>query len=192
MAKDFHMRKATRSATQPDQFLDLTNGSIQGRGPLGIAFGKGLNKLLLVLLEDFYRPATIGRIFSSLYPEENYFPRETPLRIHQLIFRLRAWFQKQNLPIEIHELNGLFKVYILEGFAVKLPVGEQIYKLSSKELQLNQIRATFGLQQFNIPDVTRSLGLSAETVRLILNSGISSNRLKKTKQGKSVSYQFLT
>jgi hypothetical protein len=48
-----------------------------------------LVRLLESLATDLYRPHRLPHLFSNLYPGEFFNPHSAPLKIHQLIHRLR-------------------------------------------------------------------------------------------------------
>lgn len=68
-------------------------------------------RLLLCLIQDIYRPSSMGRIFSNVYFEEQFFnPYSTPNRIRRLVNLLNKKFQKLNLPLVVKSFSGGYQV----------------------------------------------------------------------------------
>ncbi|MEK7356468.1 MAG: hypothetical protein AAB250_08465, partial [Bdellovibrionota bacterium] len=70
--------------------LDVRSGEIAGSEEELRAGGK-CHKVLDVLMSDFYRPTRLGGLFAELFPGEYFDIFSSPGRIHQILFRTRAW-----------------------------------------------------------------------------------------------------
>ncbi len=172
------------------QILNLVDGTIDGK-PWGIPVGMSLAKLLLVLFEDFYRPPTVGKIFSTVFENENYFVEGTPLRIHQLMFRLRQWLKKNQIPLKIHEDGGYFIPILEDGLIVRMPVGPSYARRSKESLRLLQIYSVFPHSSFAMSDLVKISDVSRSSWLSVLRYGIENKILSGEGSVQNRTYRFL-
>jgi hypothetical protein len=74
-------------------------------------------RILQVLLSDVYRPWSVGRLFSALYPSEHFSIMTSPGRVYQLLHRLRAWLDENGIPASILSAGENFRFHIKGNFA---------------------------------------------------------------------------
>ncbi len=75
------------------------------------ALGRPLHQMFYALCSDFYAAQPVGALFHSTFPEEYYDPNSSPNRIHQLIFRLREEFLRNNLGgVQVLEFDGTYSL----------------------------------------------------------------------------------
>lgn len=67
--------------------------------------GQIMDRLLKLFMSDFYSPFRVSQIHDALYANQYWNPHSSPDRVHQVIFRLRAWLKQQKIPLEIAEQN---------------------------------------------------------------------------------------
>ncbi len=67
--------------------------------------------LLIILVNDFYRPQSLGAIFSSLYPGEFFNPQTSPKRVFQALHRLRGILKEKKIPLYFDCKNNLISIY---------------------------------------------------------------------------------
>lgn len=83
--------------------------------------GQALHRTLVLLLTDFYRPFSVGDLFSKIFQGEHYNLVVSANRVHQVISRLKSWFTDENIPITIDQNDGMYSLKILsENLAIKL------------------------------------------------------------------------
>jgi tetratricopeptide (TPR) repeat protein len=97
--------------------LDITTGNLAG-----LSVGKKVHQLLDVLLRDFYRPASIGSLFSELCPGERFDASSSPDRIHMLITRTRAWLRENDIPVLLNGDRGGIQLEIIGDFSFQVPL----------------------------------------------------------------------
>jgi tetratricopeptide (TPR) repeat protein len=87
--------------------------SWNGENDAGRAFlreGGVLQRLLLALSRDFYKPSTLAELFHELHPGLYFHPTSSPHRVYITLQRLRRWFRQAKLPLEITIDEGLVRL----------------------------------------------------------------------------------
>lgn len=157
--------------------LDLRTGLIDGRKAL--TPGRNCHQLLDVLLHDFYRPRRVASIFSALYPNEQYDINSSPHRVHQLLSRTRDWLRAENIPVDIQESAGFYRVQLTGDFSFRVPVERQAVDLPS--LHFEKLKSAFGEgQPFSAKDAHAKLQLSPATVHRVIQRGIKEGKIART------------
>lgn len=88
---------------------DVQTGT-DSRGLEFMERGQSPHRLLLILCRDFYRPQSLAQISAWLYPDELYHPTHTPVRIHQIVSRLRRRLKEARVPILISSFGGTLRI----------------------------------------------------------------------------------
>jgi len=148
--------------------FDLRTGQIDG-GPI-LNAGKKTHRLLEVLLRDLYQPLNVAGIFSALFPDECYDVANSGERVRQLIHRARAWIKESNIPVQILEEHGFYRIHIEGAFSFRIPLHRP--SIESFAADLEQIQKLFAAQSFLAHDVQTRLQLPKSRVRLLLQRGI--------------------
>lgn len=81
-----------------------------------------LEKTLMALMSDFYRPMTIQRLFGEIYKGQYWNQNTSPVQIRQIFFRFRKWLEKNKWDLKVIELKGTYR----------LESGTSIYKILQK------------------------------------------------------------
>lgn len=108
--------------------LDLNTGNIEYRSSEGVLVLQGeplivdspAHQVLTILTKDFYSPFNYRIVFVQLFPGQSYHPQMSDARVLGVINELREWILKQELPLEIHETNGFFKLRFLGPVLIKV------------------------------------------------------------------------
>lgn len=173
------------------RILNISEGSENGLSLLKP--GQNLHRLIILLSSDFYRPLSIGYIFSQLYPDEFFNPLTSPSRIFHNIKRCRKLFTDRNIPLEILFENGHFSLkstgpYCLllkKDFAVSLS-----QKNLSQEPFLKRLREKFPFKSFSVSEASVEMSLSASSIRAILKNAFKHKKIYVTGLGRSTRYHF--
>lgn len=80
--------------------------------------GEIVHRFVVSLLSDFYRPARVGEIFSSLFPDQYFDVEVSPNRIHQIASRARAWLTEREIPVRLEEEAGSYSLRWDAGLAI--------------------------------------------------------------------------
>lgn len=165
----------TRSGTSSDGKLQLKPGSLPHR-------------LLLTLTQDLFRPASVGNLFSELWPDEFYDPVHSPDRIYQLIARLRKAL-RATPGVEVIEHNGHYRIRTHNEYAI------QVWRDRFDDLEVQAFVDT--LQRLPIAPTFQSgelvtyLQKSQATVVSLLNRSVAQKRLEKLGAGARTRYKLV-
>jgi tetratricopeptide (TPR) repeat protein len=148
------------------------------------------NLLLLdILLRDFYLPFSAGGIFSELFPVEIYDPFLSPIRVHQCLKRLRQWFLREKIPLEVVCKNRRYLLRPTAPFSVLIPLA--LRHESRAESPLDKLVSAFGEKLFSREEAAQILGFSKATTNRYLLNEISDARIEKIGAGKNTRYRLL-
>ncbi len=196
----FRERIQTHHRFVPPEHLDWTLGKRgASRTPLidpqhcpGLKPGQILQRLLLALARDFYRPMRLPALHSALFPDRHYNPTSSPTVIHQAIRRFRAWAEEQEIAIRIREHAGTYR---LEG-EVTLRLTRQPASTNGATARLGSFLETLRAQssapeQFTHIDAMKWSGLSSRSTHRLLQVALTSGLLARTGAGKGTRYRLL-
>ncbi len=181
-----------------ERWLDLQHGLEYKSGEDDSSFQKIMkpgrlhHRLLMTLVTDFYRPFTLGKIFSQVFPKEYFNPHSGPERVNQAIKKARICFKKYNIPLKIDVNNGLYQLQFTAPYSIlirkskdSLPAAENhshLYKV--------QLKSLFPYQQFSMKSAAQALSLSSSHTRIIINDLLTEGKIHKTGNGRSTLYCF--
>ncbi|MCB0377883.1 MAG: hypothetical protein KDD33_05260 [Bdellovibrionales bacterium] len=166
--------------------LDLYYGELDGKSIINQ--GKKIHQLVYFLASDLYRPQSIGAIFSSLFSEENFDIYSSPNKIHQLVDRTRKWIQKADIPMDIEESLGFYKLNISRQFSLTLDLEKS---LPSKEAILwKQLSQKVHQDIVSRQDIMDALSLSLTPCQRFLQYCLTQGLLTRMGSGKNTQYQI--
>lgn len=178
--------------------LCFGNGSSE---PLRILRGKRINsgeplkvgqlkhRLLRTLISDFYRPARVASIFSSLYPGELFHPVGSSSRIHSAIKELRTWFQKNKIPLGIKENEGAYQIVPKsDSCAIEIPTPE--WWVENPYSRIGELRVMVLDMNFSALTASQRLGVPRRTAHYLLKRGIDSGLIIRMGRGPNTRYKF--
>ena len=99
--------------------IDLVRGTVDG-----MAFmkpGEATHTILMTLLRDFYKPTSIGQLFSALMPGEDFDPSTSPAMVQRALIRTRQLLQDFNLPVELRSSSQGISLALGEGVCFVIP-----------------------------------------------------------------------
>jgi hypothetical protein len=148
---------------RPVLLFDLQSGEV---GKIGLRPGFALHRLLCALAGDFYRPFAPATLFGLVYPDEYFSLSRSPLRIQQLVFRLRDWAATHKVPVEITETGGLYRLTVNDTLGY-IKVKDRSLSLPL-DLRLQKVRKVFGSDTFTLKQFQLELQISkSQSIRLI-------------------------
>lgn len=169
--------------------FDLLMGEKVG-GKLPIKVGKGMHRLLTLLAQDFYRAQRIPALFSQLYPDETFDPVTSAPRVHQILNRLRVWFKKNHIPLNIEESEHAYRLVASDNVILRIPNVES--SADPVVVHLNKLREIFPAQVFSANDAGKALGVSGRTILRLMEKGTKLGFVSRTGKGAATRYQFQT
>lgn len=175
------------SAAPPARYFDLLEAQeSQGRGSL--KYGQALHKTLSSLTADFYRPRSIGEMFTDLYPGEVFNPISSPHRVFRLIQRLRGWFQDNQMPLFVSVVNGEYRLEASAPFGLKVPLDRDL--IPRDDFFLERLRSRWPYRVFSARQAEVELGLTSDQVRRLFASTEKSGELLRVGSGRGTRYRF--
>ena len=99
--------------------VDLVRGTVDGMAFM--APGEASHTVLMTLLRDFYKPTSIGQLFSVLMPGEDFDPSKSPALVQRALVRTRQLLMDFNLPIEIQAGPQGISLALGEGVCILIP-----------------------------------------------------------------------
>jgi len=131
--------------------LDLIISDYISTNKTQLKKNKNLSLLLQSLTNDFYRPKTIHRLFTDLFPDQYWNPQSSPNLIRQIIFRFRQWATANHTNLKITENSKNYflnsedhKIVFIKNRDFNLAMN---LNLNSREFTLAEFRQQTGLSQ---------------------------------------------
>lgn len=173
--------------TNSNRRFDLSKGCEEG-GKARLTSQPLLFQLLQLLTKDFYRPVALGSIFSKLYPKEKYNPLTSPNRTYLVIKRLRAWFEKNGIPLEIEVVDDLAKLIAKEPYQVR--VSYQTIAVTKNDSYLESLEHHFFDQSFSLEQLCRALDIALSSAKKFVTWALKNQRLRKSGVGTKAKYRL--
>lgn len=162
----------------------------------GLKEGQLLQRLLQVLASDFYRPLQIAEIHQFLFLNEYFNPASSPDRVHQAIRRLRLWFKKSKLPLDVQEDNGLYRLvaYAPCSLSVGQATGSQVLDKSPDDLRLGamleKLKAKFAGAAFSANEAAEVWDISYRSAVRYLAQAREKQLVCRQDKGPLTSYRL--
>lgn len=169
--------------------FDLRTGVLSDGASLNC--GKKVHQTLAVLLNDFYKPVSLGAVFSSLFPDEHFNVYTSPGRIHQLLSRTRKYVSANELPIHIDMVEGGFLLR-LDG-NISIQVDFQRAPVEGAYAQLERLKRLLPADEteFSSREASRLLHLSESTAKRVLRWGVEEHKVQQQGAGPSTRYRLV-
>ncbi len=157
--------------------------------------GQLLQRLLQILVSDFYAPPDSVQLFAKLYPDEYFNPASSTFRVSQAIKRLRAWLKANHLPLAIEVRQGVF--WLASDRHVVLRITRDLLEPASREtLRIANFQARvarqFGVRKFSAQELQDFLEVSRSLAVAWLREGCQNRTLVRWGAGPSTSYSVKT
>lgn len=143
-----------------------------------------LRKLLWLLSQDFYKPTSVGQIFSVIYPSECFNPETSVKRVDNLIFRLNCYFKKNNISILIKRRHYSYKIIGLDQMIIYRDL------ISNQELALKLFKKKYLLKQFKRIDLEQILDISSAAAKRLLHYALQVKKVRRLNTGPKSRYTF--
>lgn len=172
-----------REPNPSDPILDLQNGIWKRH-----QFSDSGRKFLLVLMNDLYRPKTLGALFSSLYEGEQYNPFSSSDRVQQALRRFRQELEETEVPLTLRHQKGLYWIETEPGIAVLIP--ESPPPLDPREAELLDFLQRWPrLTNFDRVDLQETMGLVKGKALELIELGIQRDMIHVFGRGKGIRYR---
>lgn len=164
--------------------FDLVSGEIAGHGT--IPPGSKIHQLFDVLFRDFYRPYSVGSLFSELFPGEHFDIEHAPDRIHQLLRRARIFLKAANVPLVIRSEAGKFRAVIDGRLSVRIPLERELP--SQNQILIRKLNSLFSEKIFTANEARQALDLSAAGFKRLASWAVEAGEIEKLGAGTATKY----
>lgn len=149
-------------------------------------------RAMIVLSADFYRPIRLAALFSALHPEEHFHQVTSSDRVHQLLHALRGWLEAHAPGVTIVESDGLFRLAIAPGWALRVPRSADAAASADLDAaRLKRLRESFGTGAFDSREAADRLGISQRTALRTLATGQEQKVIEKSGKRAAARYRFV-
>ncbi len=168
--------------------LDLANCKLNNAHK-DLDVGSPQHRLLQILISDFYRPFRIASIHQKLYPGEYYNPQSSPMRVYQVVLRLRKLLKVQRIPIQIEEIFGDYRISPESTCAIEINFSSQIGDRLSWAMQRLQDR--WYRREFSVCEASQEIQTSRATALRFLNEVVKKGNCMRLGTGAATKYRFV-
>jgi hypothetical protein len=170
----------------PKRRFDLLAGE-ESNGKATLKVGQAQHRLFTLLVQDGYRPVSVGTIFHKIFPDEYFDASTSSNRVHHVVLRLRHWFEENQIPLKVEEESGSYRLEGVGEYEILLGVSQP---QSATESRLATLRGEFGNKPFTANEASEFLKVSLSSVKRILRAAVESDEVEKQGAGKNTSYCF--
>jgi tetratricopeptide (TPR) repeat protein len=160
-----------------------------GDGVVALKPASGPHRVLEVLLRDFYRPASVGALFSALYPGELFDVLTSQERIRQLLRLTRQWLRQNHVPVGLNFRHGGYKLRLDGEFHFRLPLDHespQNFRTYWRRLE----EATRGRPYFTSHEGRWLLGFTPTSFKRLIRWAIEQNLVSRQGGGSNAIYRL--
>lgn len=148
--------------------------------------GQTTHKLLYALVSDFYMPIDIGFLFNAVFRGEDFNHETSANRVHQAILRARNWFDGRGIPLQIEEVDGVYR-FRFQG-AYTLLKERETQPLSNASVFLEDLRKRFESREFTIQEVCDGLKINRSKASRALKVLVENGLVEVKGRSRSVRY----
>ncbi len=186
--------RAGESAASPCRCFDLGSGADEG-GRVLLKHGQLVHRLLITLASDFYRPFSVGRLFSRLYPDEPFSPGNASERIAHAVKQTRRWIRAHRLPLVVLVDKSRYRLAASSAFSLRVhrstPSQAPRVKLLDHAF-VGLLKAHWGHRSFSARQAAESLRISVSSARLTLRRNARSGKVIVSGRGRATRYRLET
>lgn len=151
-------------------------------------------RVILALVQDFYRPLNKYAFFTIVFQGEHFNPDSSFNKLHQAIFRARTWLKEKEIPLTIQEKNESF--FLSGPVAIKVYLQDKqnhVVLTDQNQIIWDEIQVHFSDQPFSVKEIL-SLGLfnNPRAAQRFLETKIRENLIEKSGKARSIQYRILS
>lgn len=167
--------------------MDLSTGKINTDPEL--APSEKVHQVIQILLRDFYRPVSLGGLFSQLFKGDYFDIFSSPDRVHQGLRRARIWLRESAIPANIVETDGHYSLKLEGDFWFRIPLHREHSDWNRKQLlKLQSVVSSDRLYQAS--ELRALLGLGATPFRRFTNWALESGEIERFGSGPATAYRL--
>lgn len=148
--------------------------------------GKLLHRLMMLLLSDFYRPWSVGRIFDSLCPDQIYDPFSSPKKIYRLVEKLKSALELEKIPLHLKSTKQGYR--LRPGYESCVVISDKMIFSTREEYFLNKLKTVGNV--FSRLDLQEVLNLTDAQAQSLIKTWIDKKELTTLGVGKSIKYKL--
>ncbi len=168
--------------------INLTTAESSDENKLGA--GKKMHCLLQSLLGDLYAPRSIAALFADIYPDEYFNIDSSPIRIRQLVQRLRKWFAENSHPVQIfYDITG-YRLVVSKGLGFVLDRNSNHALQSADDLFFQKLKTSFKNSFFNINEACCLLDISESSFHRLIRKKMVTGQINKCGKARATTYRF--
>lgn len=155
----------------------------------GLERGELLSHFVQLLFSDFYRPFRIAEIHAHLFNGEHFNPITSPNKVYQVVHRLKAVLHKEQVPILLEEVQGMYRLRPKKDYAVLIPLN--LSETSQKKNWRKQLIDNYSTDTpFSLNQAVVLLGVNERTLQRLFGQWIEEGNLVRTGKAKNTRYSF--
>lgn len=143
-------------------------------------------RLLLALSRDFYRPESLGSLFSTLFPGEHFDIFSSPNRLHQLLHRARKSWEGRGIEVRVH--RETFRLELAPHLGLRIQLDSKPYQHGDDSIA--KLRKTFPQGGFSRSQATKILGCSSATFKRLMTRAILKGEAERYGHGAATTYDW--
>ncbi len=144
-------------------------------------------KFLFFLFTDFYKPKSLGEIFSHLYGDQFFDPIHSTKRVLNHFLFLKKQIKIFQIPIELSHVGNDFFWIPKDNFKIRVPLN---FKSDDIEVFVNKLKLKFKGKSFSSLQVVSLLQISKTKAIKLLTLSINKKQIKVRGQGRARRYHF--
>jgi hypothetical protein len=150
--------------------------------------GKKVHQLLVLLTRDFYRPTSLGNLFSHLYPGEVFSLSTSPTRVHQVVNRSRRWLMENDIPIQLTFEDGGLRATLAGPISLRVPLHHRIPDTNSANIERIQRIFPKG-SEVSAKEVRLLLGLKTSSTKNFLSWAVEQGHFERIGESVRTTYR---
>jgi len=159
-------------------FMDLDSGANSVQPAEFLKTGQSLHSLLRALVQDFYREPSTTDLFSEVYPARFFNLLSSANCVHQLMHRLRNYFLRAHLPVQILERDGLFRLE--GGLSIRMTRASGVVENPETKLLVERLKLFFLMSEFSASQAARHLKVSHRSMNRALAEAVKEGHVSKS------------
>ena len=160
-------QKSYRFGYRNSKCIELEDFSVDGKAMLKPA--KNTHRLVEILLRDFYKPMSLGELFSAVFPQERFDVYHSTDRLHKIIRRARRELKDTGLPITVEEVEQRYRIELIGPIAIEIPLAERKINFNNAHLQVLQ-KNMMAEKEFSALEGREVLGFSKASFNRFINA----------------------
>jgi hypothetical protein len=159
----------------------------------GLAFvesGQAPHRLLILLSRDFYRAGEGAYLASQIFPDEHYHPVYTPMKMSQILSRLRNHLSESKIPLRILVRGGQFSLRGIRDCTVIKDCRFDHSPPNPLIIEIRPLIVRFGRKRFSAKEAALVLNCSLSTASRKLKSALELGVCVQHGSGKLTKFQL--